>query len=137
MRGDAVRVFAELNETTKAQQAILNSCADASWISDEQLRAIRWLLSALIEHRRRIRVTGRLWRSLNAADPVPCELVTETTELLDEHRHFEPFIAQWRAVVIGRTRVERQNFWRAVIELAETNLHDTSGAEQPCTSGAR
>jgi len=30
------------------------------------------------------------------------ELVTETTDLLDENRHFEPFIAQWRAVVIGR-----------------------------------
>ena len=75
MRGDAVRVFAELNESTKAQQAFLNSCGDATWISEEERRAIHWLLSALIDHRRRIRVTGRLWRTLNPTEPVPCELV--------------------------------------------------------------
>ncbi|CAN5306165.1 hypothetical protein BH09ACT8_BH09ACT8_25230 [soil metagenome] len=137
MRGDAVRVFEELNDSTKAQQAFLNSCNDATWISDDERRAVRWLLSALIDHRRRIRVTARLWRSLNAADPVPCELVTETTDLLDENRHFEPFIAQWRAVVIGRTRVERKDLWRSMIELAEANLHDSSDAEQPCASGGR
>jgi hypothetical protein len=65
MRGDAVRVFDELNESTKAQQAFRNSCCDATWISEEERRAIHWLLSALIDHRRRIRVTGRLWRTLN------------------------------------------------------------------------
>lgn len=122
MRGDAVRVFGELNESTKAQQAFLNSCGDATWISDEERSAIRWLLSALIDHRRRIRVTARLWRTLNPSEPVPCELVTETAELLDENRHFAPFIAQWRAVVIGRTQVERKEFWRSMIELAELNL---------------
>ena len=137
MRGDAVRVFEELNDTTKAQQAFLNSCSDATWISDEERRAIRWLLAAVIDHRRRIRVTARLWRSLHAAEPVPCELVTETTDLLDENRHFEPFIAQWRAVVIGRTRVERKDLWRSMIELAEANLHDSSEAEEACTSGGR
>lgn len=136
MRGDAVRVFEELNDTTKAQQAFLNSCNDATWISDEERRAIRWLLAAVIDHRRRIRVTARLWRSLHAAEPVPCELVTETTDLLDENRHFEPFIAQWRAVVIGRTRVERKDLWRSMIELAESNLRDSSEAEA-CTSGGR
>jgi hypothetical protein len=137
MRGDAVRVFEELNDTTKAQQAFLNSCNDATWISDEERRAIRWLLAAVIDHRRRIRVTARLWRSLHAAEPVPCELVTETTDLLDENRHFEPFIAQWRAVVIGRTRVERKDLWRGMIELAESNLHDSSEADEACTSGGR
>jgi hypothetical protein len=137
MRGDAVRVFEELNDTTKAQQAFLNSCNDATWISDEERRAIRWLLAAVIDHRRRIRVTARLWRSLHATAPVPCELVTETTDLLDENRHFEPFIAQWRAVVIGRTRVERKDLWRSMIELAESNLQDSSEAEEACTSGGR
>lgn len=137
MRGDAVRVFEELNDTTKAQQAFLNSCNDATWISDEERHAVRWLLAALIEHRRRIRVTARLWRSLHSAEPVPCELVTETTDLLDENRHFGPFIAQWRAVVIGRTRMERKDFWRSMIELAELNLHDSSDADQSCSSSGR
>ncbi|MET0702020.1 MAG: hypothetical protein ABWY93_20390 [Mycobacterium sp.] len=122
MRGDAVRVFDELIESTKAQQAFLNSCCDATWVSDEERRAIRWLLSALVDHRRRVRITGRLWRTLIPTEPVPCELVTDTNELLDENRHFAPFIAQWRAVVIGRTRVERDDFWRSLIELAEQNL---------------
>lgn len=126
MRGDAVRVFGELNESTKAQQALLNSCGDATWISDEEGRQIRWLLSALIEHRRRIRVTARLWRSLNPDEPVPCALVSDTTDLLDEHRHFGPFIAQWRAAVIERNSTDRKNFWRSTIELAELNLRETS-----------
>ncbi|WP_178358839.1 hypothetical protein [Mycolicibacterium hippocampi] len=132
MRGDAVRVFGELNDSAKAQQALLNSCGEAAWITDEERRAIRWLLSALIEHRRRIRVTARLWRSLNPEEPVPCALVTETTELLDEHRHFEPFIARWRAVVINRARIDRTEFWRSMIELAELNLDLASEAEEPC-----
>ncbi|MDT5056460.1 MAG: hypothetical protein QOE94_4104 [Mycobacterium sp.] len=134
MRGDAVRVFAELNESTKAQQAFLNSCADATWISDEERHAIRWLLSALVDHRRRIRVTGRLWRTLVPTEPVPCQLVTETTELLDENRHFAPFIAQWRAVVIGKARVERNDFWRSMIELAELNLAGVREAEESSSS---
>ena len=45
--------FDELNESTKAQQAFLNSGGAATWNSDEERRAIRWLLSALIDHRRR------------------------------------------------------------------------------------
>ncbi len=137
MRGDAVRLFDELNESTKAQQALLNSCGDATWISDEERRAIRWLLSALVDHRRRIRVTGRLWRTLKSTEPVPCELVTETTEILDENRHFAPFIAQWRAVVVGRARVERNDFWRSMIELAELNLAGVSAAEESCSSSGR
>ncbi len=137
MRGDAVRVFHELNESTKAQQAFLNSCGDATWISDEERRAIRWLLSALIDHRRRVRVTARLWRTLNSNEPVPCGLVSETADLLDENRYFAPFIAQWRAVVIGRTRVERKNFWRSMIELAELNLDEARSAEESCATTAR
>jgi hypothetical protein len=137
MRGDAVRVFDELNESTKAQQALLNSCGDATWIGDEERRAIHWLLSALIDHRRRIRVTGRLWRTLNPDEPVPCALVTETTELLDENRHFAPFIAQWRAVVIGRTRSERKEFWRSMIELAEMNLGAVRDSEESCSASGR
>jgi hypothetical protein len=137
MRGDAVRVFDELNESTKAQQAFLNSCGGATWISDEERRAIRWLLSTLIDHRRRIRVTARLWRTMNPNEPIPCELVTETADLLDENRHFAPFIAQWRAVVIGRTRLERKDLWHSMIELAELNLGRVSDAEESCSSSGR
>lgn len=132
MRGDAVRVFAELNETTKAQQAFLNSCGDAVWMSEDERHAIRWLLTALIDHRRRIRVTSRLWRTLVATEPVPCDLVTSTTELLEENRHFAPFIARWRTVVVGRTRMERNDLWHSMIELAELNLAGVRGAERTC-----
>lgn len=133
MRGDAVRVFAELNESTKAQQAFLNSCSDTVWMSDDERHAIRWLLSALVDHRRRIRVTGRLWRTLIATEPVPCDLVTQTTELLEENRHFAPFISRWRSVVVGRTRMERNDLWRSMIELAEMNLAGARGAEETCS----
>ena len=61
------------------------------------------------------------------------ELVAETVDLLDESRHFVPFIAQWRAVVIEHTRVERKNFWRSMIELAESNLEERDAIE-PCAS---
>jgi hypothetical protein len=133
MRAEAGRVLDELNESTKAQQAFLNSCGDATWISDDERRAIRWLLSALIDHRRRVRITARLWRTLNPAEPVGCELVAETAELLDESHHFAPFIAQWREAVIGQTRMERKRFWRSMIELAELNLGDRDTVE-PCAS---
>ena len=52
IHADAVRVLNELNETTKAQQAFLKSCGDAAWVGDDERRAIRWLLTALVEHRR-------------------------------------------------------------------------------------
>jgi hypothetical protein len=133
MRVEAVRALTELNESTKAQQAFLNSCGDATWISEDERQAIRWLLTALIEHRRRVRITARLWRTLTAAEPVGSELVSETVELLDESRYFAPFIAQWRSVVIGQTRVERKNFWHGMIELAQLNLEGIDATE-PCAS---
>jgi len=134
MRGDAVRVFSELNESTKAQQAFLNSCSDALWMNEDERRAVRWLLSALVDHRRRIRVTSRLWRTLLATEPVPCDLVTQTTELLEENRHFAPFIARWRSVVVGRTRMERNDLWHSMIELAELNLAGADAAEETCSA---
>ncbi|OPX09473.1 hypothetical protein [Mycobacterium sp. AT1] len=135
MRIEAVRVLQELNESTKAQQAFLNSCGDATWISDDERRAIRWLLSALVEHRRRVRITARMWRTLNATEPVGSELVSDTAELLDESRYFAPFIAQWRSVVIGHTRLERKRFWRSMIELAELNLGDRDPSESCASAG--
>lgn len=133
MRAEAVRVLHELNESTKAQQAFLNSCGDATWISDDERRAIRWLLSALVEHRRRVRITARMWRTLSPTESVGSELVSDTAELLDESRYFAPFIDRWRSVVIGQTRLERKRFWRSMIELAEQNLGDRDAAE-PCAS---
>lgn len=133
MRIEAIRVLHELNESTKAQQAFLNSCGDATWISDDERRAIRWLLSALVEHRRRVRIIARMWRTLNPDESAGSELVSDTAELLDESRYFAPFIDQWRSVVIGQTRLERKRFWRSMIELAELNLGDT-GAAEPCVS---
>ncbi|MCW2511782.1 MAG: hypothetical protein JWR11_824 [Mycobacterium sp.] len=135
MRAEAVRVLHELNESTKAQQAFLNSCGDATWITDDERRAIRWLLSALVEHRRRVRITARMWRTLSPDESVGSELVSDTAELLDESRYFAPFIDQWRSVVIGQTRLDRKRFWRSMIELAELNLGDRDAAESCASTG--
>jgi len=135
MRVEAVRVLHELNESTKAQQAFLNSCGDATWITDDERRAIRWLLSALVEHRRRVRITARMWRTLSPAESVGSELVSDTAELLDESRYFAPFIDQWRSVVIEQTRLDRKRFWRSMIELAELNLGDRDAAESCASTG--
>ena len=135
MRTEAVRVLHELNESTKAQQAFLNSCGDATWISDDERRAIRWLLSALVEHRRRVRITARMWRTLSPTESVGSELVSDTADLLDESRYFAPFIDQWRSAVIGQTRLERKRFWRNMIELAEQNLGDRDAAESCASAG--
>jgi hypothetical protein len=128
MRDEAVRVLHELNESTKAQQAFLNSCGDATWVGDEERRAIRWLLSALVDHRRRVRITARLWRTLNPAEPVGGDLVSDTVALLDENQSFTPLLEQWRAMVIGQTRLERNSFWRNLIEIAELNLVESRTA---------
>jgi len=125
MRSEAVRVLTEFSQTTKAQQAFLTSCGDATWVSAEQRHTIRWLLSALIEHRRRIRVTARLWRTLTVDEPVARALASATTDLLDENRSFTPLIARWREVVVEQTRIERNEFWRSMIELAEQNMTDS------------
>ena len=135
MRTEAVRVLHELNESTKAQQAFLNSCGDATWVSDDERRAIRWLLSALVEHRRRVRITARMWRTLSPTESVGSELVSDTADLLDESRYFAPFIDQWRSAVIGQTRLERKRFWRNMIELAEQNLGDRDAAESCASAG--
>lgn len=135
MRTEAVRVLHDLNESTKAQQAFLNSCGDATWISDDERRAIRWLLSALVEHRRRVRITARMWRTLSPTESVGSELVSDTADLLDESRYFAPFIDQWRSAVIGQTRLERKRFWRNMIELAEQNLGDRDAAESCASAG--
>ena len=135
MRTEAVRVLHDLNESTKAQQAFLNSCGDATWISDDERRAIRWLLSALVEHRRRVRITVRMWRTLSPTESVGSELVSDTADLLDESRYFAPFIDEWRSAVIGQTRLERKRFWRNMIELAEQNLGDRGAAESCASAG--
>lgn len=135
MRTEAVRVLHELNESTKAQQAFLNSCGDATWISDDERRAIRWLLSALVEHRRRVRITVRMWRTLSPTESVGSELVSDTADLLDESRYFAPFIDEWRSAVIGQTRLERKRFWRNMIELAEQNLGGRDAAGSCASAG--
>ena len=122
MRAEAVRVLHELNESTKAQQAFLNSCGDATWISDDERRAIRWLLSALIEHRRRVRITARMWRTLSPAESVGSELVSDTADLLDESRYFAPFID---AVALGGHRADST---RAEEILAQ---HDRARGTEP------
>lgn len=129
--GEEARVLLALNESTKVQQAFLNSCGDATWINDEQRVAIRWLLSALIDHRRRVRITARMWRTLNPDEQAPRALVAETVELIDENRRFVPFIAQWRAVVVGRAQVERKDLWRSMLALAESNLDQPGVAMHP------
>lgn len=128
MRDEAVRRLNELNEFTKAQQAFLNSCSDATWITGEQRDEIRWLLSALIEHRRRVRITARMWRTLTPAERVGHGLVAGTTDLIDENGYFAPLIESWRSIVVGRTTSERKAFWLSMMELAERNLSAGSGA---------
>ncbi|CAN5124832.1 hypothetical protein BH11ACT6_BH11ACT6_48830 [soil metagenome] len=134
---DEAEALRELNESIKAQQAFLNSCGDATWISEEERRVVRWLLSALIDHRRRVRITTRLWCALNPNEPVPSALVAETVELIDENRRFVPYIAQWRATVVSRTRVERAELWRSMLELAESNLNQVGDVEQTLAASRR
>lgn len=119
---EEARILDDLNQSIKVQQAFLNSCGDATWIGDEERRAIRWLLSALIDHRRRVRTAARLWRTLGTDEPAPSCLVAETVELIDENRRFGPFIARWRAAVVEQARTERKDLWRSMLELAEANL---------------
>lgn len=121
-RAQEARVLQELNDLIKTQQAFLNSCSDAAWIGDDERRAIRWLLAALVDHRRRVRVAARMWRTLQPDEQAPRALAEETVELIDENRRFTPYVAQWRAVVVGRARVERNDLWRSMLELAEANL---------------
>ncbi|GAS99259.1 uncharacterized protein RMCC_6224 [Mycolicibacterium canariasense] len=125
IQAEAVRVLDELNDTAKSRQAFLKGCGDAAWIDDEQRRAIRWLLSALVEHRRRLRTAARIWRAMGHDEPAGRALVAATADLLDENRSFAPFVAQWRDAVVVRLSMERDSFWRSMLELAEANLVDT------------
>ena len=134
---EAVRVLDDLNETTKSRQAFLKSCGDAAWLGDDERRAIRWVLSALVEHRRRLRATARMWRALGVDEPADRALVAITGDLLDEDRYFAPIVAQWREAVVGRIYLERNTFWRSMIELAEANLTDGSDATTFCVAGRR
>lgn len=137
IQAEAIRVLEELNDTTKAQQAFLKSCGDAAWIGDEERSAIRWLLSALVEHRRRLRTTTRMWRAMAHDEPAGRALVAVTVELLDENSSFAPFVAQWREAVVGRVSLERNIFWRSMIELAQSNLTDAHDAGPLCLAGRR
>lgn len=119
---EEARILLQLNDAIKAQQAFLNSCSDATWVSADERVAIRWLLGALVDHRRRVRTAARLWRTLHPDEDASPELRRETVELLDENRSFRPYIAQWRGVVVGHARVERTDMWRSMRELADTNL---------------
>lgn len=118
-----------LNDVIKTQQAFLNSCMDQTWIGDEERQAIRWLLSAMVDHRRRIRVAARVWRTLRPREPVAAALVAETAELIDEYRRFVPYVDRWRALIIDRNRAERGDLWRGLLELAQANLEAKMGAE--------
>ncbi|MHA3023457.1 hypothetical protein ACXPWS_24715 [Mycobacterium sp. BMJ-28] len=124
IQAETVRVLDDLSETTKSQQAFLKSCGDAAWIGDDERRAIRWLLSALVEHRRRLRTTARMWRTMGHDEPAGRVLVAVTADLLDENRTFGPFVAQWREAVVANLTLDRKIFWRSMIELAEANLAD-------------
>lgn len=134
-REEVVRRLDELNDTTKAKQAFLNSCSDATWITDEQRCEIRWLLDALIEHRRRVRTMTRIWRSMSPQENVSHSLVGETSSLIDESDYFSPFIDKWRSVVVGRTSCDRQAFWRSMRELAELNLSEATEVEEARADG--
>jgi hypothetical protein len=137
IHADAIRVLNELNETTKAQQAFLKSCGDAAWIGDDERRAIRWLLTALVEHRRRLRTAVRMWRAMGHDEPAGRALVAVTVDLLDENRSFTPFVAQWREAVVGRVSLERNDFWRSMIELAQSNLTEARDGATLCLAGRR
>ena len=130
VREDVVTALKGLHEFTKAQQAFLNSCSDAAWVTDEDRRAIRWLLDALAEHRRRVRVTLRLWRTLSERERLDGRLVAETSALLDENHYFVPHLAKWREIVTERTAAERKAFWDNMITLAQRNLDSTFPAGQ-------
>ena len=120
----AVDVLTALEASVKSHSAFVSSCCDADWIDEDGRIAVRWLLSALREHRRRLRRAIRLWRTLSAADPVDGALVTATNELLDENRFFAPHIARWRSAAVGSLEIDRVSFWRHMAALAAANLHE-------------
>lgn len=115
-----------IDDSVKAQSALLNSCCDADWLDEDSRTSARWLLSALREHRRNLRKMSRVWRALGVGDHVDGDLVAATADLLDEHRSFRPHIEHWRAVAVAGIRSDRSRFWRDMLDLAESNLRSAS-----------
>lgn len=87
---------------------------------------MRWLLSALREHRRNLRKMSRVWRALGVDDHIDGQLVAATADLLDEHRSFRPHIEYWRSAAVAGIRSDRSRFWRDMLDLAESNLRSAS-----------
>ncbi|KPH20752.1 hypothetical protein AN948_05165 [Rhodococcus sp. ADH] len=131
-RDGVVKALCALNDTTKRQQSLLNSCSDAEWLGEDERRAVRSLLDALIEHRRRVRVMIRLWRSLCLDDVLEEGLVRETSQIIDENRYFVPHVDKWRNAVIKREGLERELFWRGMIDLAQANLGESVVLGEQC-----
>lgn len=115
-----------VDDSVKAQSALLNSCCDADWLDEDSRASARWLLSALRAHRRNVRKMSRVWRALGVGDRVDGELVAATADLLDEHRSFQPHIEYWRAVAVTGIRADRSRFWHDMLDLAESNLRSAS-----------
>lgn len=136
MRGNVIAALNELQELAKSQQALLNSCSDAAWTTVDDREAIRWLLDALGEHRRRVRITTRLWRTLADGESLDGRLVAETSALFDENGYFVPHLAKWRDIVTERTVIERKVFWRNMITLAQGNLDEACSRDESAI-GAR
>lgn len=122
LRTRIIDVLHDLEESIKGQTALLNGCCDADWIDEDARASVRWLLSALREHRRRVRQTARVWRTLAKDDSVHDELVSVTEEILDEHRYFRPYVENWRMATVAGIRSDRQAFWNDVMQLAQANL---------------
>lgn len=115
-----------IDDSVKAQSALLNGCCDADGLDADSRASARWLLSALRAHRRSARKMSRVWRALGAGDRVDGELAAATADLLDEYRSFEPHIEYWRAVAVAGIRTDRSRFWRDMRDLAEANLRSAS-----------
>lgn len=115
-----------IDDSVKAQSALLNSCCDADWLDEDSRTSARWLLSALREHRRNLRRMSRVWRALGVDDHIDGELVAATADLLDEHRSFRPYVEYWRVAAVTGIRSDRSRFWRDMLDLAESNLRSAS-----------
>lgn len=126
LRAQILESLRTIDESVKAQSALLNGCCDADWLDDDSRMSARWLLSALREHRRNLRKMARVWRVLGDGDVIDGGLVAATADLLDEHRSFRPHIEHWRTAAVAGIRSDRSRFWRDMIDLAEMNLRSAS-----------
>lgn len=126
LRAQILDSLRTIDDSVKAQSALLNGCCDAEWLDDDSRTSVRWLLSALREHRRNLRKMSRVWRALGVDDHIDGELVAATADLLDEHRSFRPHLEHWRAAAVAGIRSDRSRFWRDMLDLAEANLRSAS-----------